>query len=400
MEVFIAKQPIYDIQNNIIAYELLFRSGKYNFYDSIDGTAATIDVIYNSFYTIGIENITNGKKAFINLTEKLIKEEIITILPPKLVSIEILEDVEITDELIIYCKSLKEKGYSIILDDFIFNEKYRVLIELVDIIKIDFRATLGIERRNVIEKVNNPNIKFLAEKVETIEEVNEAKKLGYTYFQGYYFGKPDIISANDIPPNKISTSKLMRQIEDGEINIDIIGRSVEKDVSILYKLLKFMNSSMFGLKTEISSVEYAINEIGREKFIKWLEVMLIANLKKSQDSEAADQALFRAKFAHNICIMSGRKEEAFKAYIMGMVSLMNSILNCSIDDIVKKIDLYGDVCFALKGGNNYLGKILNIIKAYEKNDWKSIKRYCENTNIDSSMIIKAHDGSITWAENV
>lgn len=202
MNAFIARQPIFDCNNNVFGYELLFRNGSQNFYNSLDGNAATLNVISNTFYSLGVDTVTNGKKAFINFTEELLKREIATLLPPELVIVEILENIEPTDEIISVCKKLKDKGYTLALDDFVFDTKYNKLIELADIIKVDFTITKGYERRNIISKINSNKIKFLAEKVENIDEFREAQSYGYSYFQGYYFSKPVILSGKDMYKNR------------------------------------------------------------------------------------------------------------------------------------------------------------------------------------------------------
>ena len=213
MDIFLARQPIFDRSNKVIAYELLFRNGYENFCSNADGDEATLNVIVNSFYIFGIKNITNDKKVFINFTEELIKKEIATLLSSEQVVVEILENIEPTEEIVVACKKLKQKGYTLALDDFVFDEKYMNLIKLIDIIKVDFKITKGYERKKLFEllKINN-KIKFLAEKVENREEYNEAVKMGYTYFQGYYFSKPVVLSRKSIFVNKNIGLKILKLI--------------------------------------------------------------------------------------------------------------------------------------------------------------------------------------------
>ena len=187
METFVARQPILDKNNKVIAFELLFRDSNLNTYNYHDGDDATLAVIRNSYFDIGMNKIIGNKIAFINFTANLLKSDIVNMLNSESVIIEILENIEPDDEIIDACKRLKEKGFMIALDDFIFDEKYRKLVELADIIKIDFRITKGIERKNIITRINSKNVKFLAEKVETMEEFKEAVSYGYSLFQGYYF---------------------------------------------------------------------------------------------------------------------------------------------------------------------------------------------------------------------
>ncbi|WP_446899005.1 EAL and HDOD domain-containing protein [Clostridium sp. LBM24168] len=196
MDTFLARQPIMDKSGNIIGYEILFRSNdRSNRYNFSDGDEATIKVIQNTLINIGMCKIVGNKKAFINFTKNILKSDLYSIISFRNVVIEILENVSPIEEIIDSCKILKRSGFTIALDDFVFNDKYVELIELVDIIKVDFLITKGVERRKVINTVKsiNPNLKFLAEKVETLKDFDEAVSLGYSYFQGYYFSEPQII---------------------------------------------------------------------------------------------------------------------------------------------------------------------------------------------------------------
>jgi c-di-GMP-related signal transduction protein len=210
MEVFLARQPIFNKHQEVVAYELLFRVGSENSYNHINGDEATLDVISSSFLLIGMDALTGGKRAFINFTGNLIKADVATILPKNLIVVEVLENVKFDDEILASCRKLKKLGYTLALDDFVYNRQFIELIKLADIIKVDFLQTKGEDRRAIIQNVYCPSVKFLAEKVETKEDFEEAVALGYSYFQGYFFSKPVIISVKQIPSNKLSYIKLLR----------------------------------------------------------------------------------------------------------------------------------------------------------------------------------------------
>jgi len=222
LDTFVARQPIFDINENVVAYELLFRNNNEdNKFNNIDGDIATSKVIINSFLLIGIKNLTNGKKAFINFTENLILNDIASLLPKEYVTIEILENVTPSKDIIYSCKNLKQEGYTIALDDFVLLDNLNELIKLADIIKIDFTITKGNERKEVIDKILkiNNKIKFLAEKIETREEFILAASMGYSLFQGYFFSKPTIFNGKDIPIHSSTKYKILK-----EINFDFINK--------------------------------------------------------------------------------------------------------------------------------------------------------------------------------
>lgn len=400
MNIFLARQPIFDVKGNVVAYELLFRSSNENCYSGTDGNSATIDVISNTFFSIGIEEVTGGKKAFINFTEELLTREIATLLPPDILTVEILETVEPTKEVILACKSLKEKGYTLALDDFVLKEKFMSLVNLSDIIKIDFMITKGLYRKEVIEKLKDKNIKFLAEKVETVEEFETAKRYGYTYFQGYYFSKPKIIEGKEIPKNKMAILKLMEHLNKGEFDYDYVAQLVMKDVSTSYKLLKYINSSFFSLKNEVKSIKNAITLLGREEFVKWIYLTVLGNLNEDKPDELINLSLIRAKFCENIqmAIDEDVKKQC-EAYIIGLVSLIDCILNVSIEKVVTELALPAEISKALNGEENEYRSILGTVISYERNDMKKVMEYAKTISLDLKTIAKAYMEALLWTNN-
>ena len=310
MDIFVARQPIFDRRNKVVAYELLYRNGYENFFGDTDGNEATMNVITNSFYTFGIKNIANNKKAFINFTEELLIKEIATILPCESMVVEILENIEPTDKVILACKRLKKRGFTLALDDFVFDKKYIKLVELADIIKVDFQITRGYERQNILElsKINK-KIKFLAEKVENQEEYCEALELGYTYFQGYYFSEPVILSRKSIFANKNTALKILKLINKEEFNFNDLEALIMKDLGLSYKIMKLINSSIYYFRNKVSSIRYAITFLGEIEITKWLYVVLLNDLKGNNANELIKISLQRAKICEFICNMSIHKEK-------------------------------------------------------------------------------------------
>ena len=220
MENFVARQAIFDKNLKVYAYELLFRAGQENVYAATDADLATSSVITDSFITIGLESLTRGKRAFINFTKNLLMDETATIIPKDSLVVEILEDIKPDEGIIAACTKLKESGYTLALDDFIFDEVFKPLIELADIIKVDFRLSGMEESRALIEKYGLKRIKFLAEKVETQDEFDQALEMGFTYFQGYFFSKPVIVTSKDIPGYKINHLNIMHEINHPDIDFN------------------------------------------------------------------------------------------------------------------------------------------------------------------------------------
>ncbi|MBU3191879.1 HDOD domain-containing protein [Clostridium bowmanii] len=397
MEIFIARQPILDKYSKVFGFELLFRDSNSNIYNYHDGDEATLSVIRNSYFDIGMNKIIGNKMAFINFTANLLKSDIFNILHPESVVIEILENIEPDDEIVDACIRLKEKGFKIALDDFVFDEKYKKLIELADIIKIDFKITKGIERRDVISKIKLKNVVFLAEKVETIEEFKEAVSYGYSLFQGYYFSKPVILSSKKIPENKMIYLDLLKELNYEELNFDAIENLIKRDVAISYKLLKIINSARYGLRGNIKFLRQAISLIGEKEIKAWLNFIIMKNISSNKPDILLQNSLIRAKFCELIALNSSLRNISDDAYLMGMLSLIDVILDKPLSEILNEVMVADGVREALLSSQtSRLTNILNTVKAYEEGNWEGVLTYSRDFKLSEGILSKAYLESCQW----
>ena len=256
MDVFIARQPIFDANQRVYGYELLYRSGVENAYSEADGDKASFSVIGITILVIGSEPVSQGKRVFVNFTRKLLLEGAATYLPKGIGVVEILEDVEPDDELVRAIKTIRSQGYILALDDFILRgNEYSPFLKLVDIIKVDVRQTDEQERKAIAQRFpDSGSVKLLAEKTETREEFANALKMGYSYFQGYFFCKPVILARRDISGHKIHYLRILKELSVDDPSFNEIKNIIEHNPSFAYKLLKYINSAFFGLRREVSSI--------------------------------------------------------------------------------------------------------------------------------------------------
>ena len=398
MDIFLARQPIVDRFYNLVAYELLFRNSDKNIYQNEDGDKATIEVIKNSFINMGIDKVTGGKRAFINFTENILKSDIFTVLSPKLVIVEILEDVQPTEEILELCRKLKRLGYTIALDDFIYSSKYKDLIKIADIIKVDFKITKGNERKKVIEQVDSKNIKFLAEKVETIEEFNEAVSFGYSYFQGYYLSKPLMISGKRLAENKQIHIKLLQEINNDDFTIDSIENLIKRDLSLSFKLLKLINSANYGFIGEIKSIKQALALIGEKEVKKWLYLIVFRTIGEDKPGIILINSLTRAKFAELIAARTGTVISYFNAYLIGMLSMIDLLLDRPLDEILEELLIPTEVKDTLNGINdNRYSKLLDLIIEYENGRWSKVSKIAKELNLDEKQLPDAYYEALLYA---
>lgn len=399
MDVFLARQPILDRFNKLFAYELLFRDSEKNMYQGKDGDKATIDVIKNTFTNIGIDKVTGDKKAFINFTENILKSDIFAVLPPKSVIIEILEDIEPTEEIVELCKRLKGLGYIIALDDFVYSDKYRELLEVIDIIKVDFKITKGYERREVIKRVNSARIKFLAEKVETIEDFNEAVSCGYEYFQGYYFSKPLMISGKKIAENKAIYIQILQEINNEKFSIESMENLIKRDVSLSFKLLKLINSANYCFVSEIKSLRQALALLGEKEIKKWLYLIVFQTIGNNKPEIIIIDSLTRARFAEIIAKKNRMDVNPFNAYLTGILSMIDLLLDSPLDQILEEILIPAEVKEGLNGtNNNGYRRLLDLIIEYEKGEWDQVSKISKELKLDEKGLPEAYYEAIFYAK--
>lgn len=399
MEVFVARQPIMDKRQKVYGYELLFRQSLDNYFQPTNGDQATAGVIDTSFSLIGIENLTEGKRAFINFTENLLREDFATLLPKEAVVIEVLEQVRPEPDIIAACLRLKQLGYLLALDDFVFSPGYNPLIQLADIIKVDFLQLKTVEQRAAVLKYGNEHIKFLAEKVETREDYEVARKLGYTYFQGYFFSKPIIFQTHDIPTSKWNNFLILKEVNQVEPDFNRIESLIQRDVSFTYRLLKFINSAAFGLNIRIKSLKHALVMIGISELRKWVSLYALRGLGKDKPNYLMVQSVMRAKFCELIAERIGLSEKSSDLFLLGMLSMIDAFIDRPMNEIIAELPLDDKLKSALlRSGQTFYDYILELVIIYEKGEWEQLNKFTRLIKLDEASLPKIYQESLRYVQ--
>ncbi|MEL3974677.1 HDOD domain-containing protein [Rossellomorea oryzaecorticis] len=406
MEVFVARQPIFDVNEEKAAYELLYRHNQLNMFPNIDGDTATADVIINSFLNIGIDALSSGKPCFINFTENLLKLRVPTYFNPREIVVEVLESVEPSKGVVDICLELKKLGYKIALDDFIFNESNpfcKELMKAADFVKVDFQSTTE-EMRSRIEVLSNLlGYKLIAEKVETELEYQEARHKGYHFFQGYFFSKPKIIASHDVPVYFHSYYSIIQSLEMSEPSIDVISGLIQQDLSLSYKLLKLINSPAYRPKHKIHSIRQAIVLLGLMEIKRWIYVLAVREqvaYREKLENEVITLCLTRAK----MCELTAEKIKGTKNtssyFLTGMFSLMDTILSVPMMKILDDLPLNDEICDALTGKSNELKDMLELVISAEKGDWIDLEKKMRSLNLSEQNISESYQQACQWAEEL
>jgi c-di-GMP-related signal transduction protein len=398
MQAFIARQPIFDCNQKVHAYELLFRSGQQNAFNHFDPDQATYKVIADSQLLHGMGNLTGGKQAFINITTEVLVKDYCSMLPKEQFVIEILENIEPTEDVIAACKRLKDGGYTIALDDFVYDEKFKPLIDMADLIKVDFLNTDVEKRKFLVDQFAPMGISMLAEKVETREEFEQAVEMGYTYFQGYFFSKPVIVSNKDIPGSKLQYLRILQEINQPDIDLTKVEEIIKHDMSLSYKLLRYINSAIFGLRNEAKSIKQALSFMGEKETKKWASLLALANMGHDKPEELVAQALIRAKFCESLSKKLNMARRADDLFLMGMLSLIDAILDRALPEILEELPVAKDVKAALLGEENQLRTVHEYILAYESGNWEKALENATKLSIVDEDITPMYLQSVDWVQ--
>lgn len=386
-DFFIGRQPILDLAGNIYAYELLFRHPGEVVATVLDNSAATARVLINAIQNIGLESLLGGRTGFINIEENIIMEGMIELLPRKQFVMEILETTKVTEEVVSKVIEYKEMGYSFALDDMVLSREYydnfKPLFRVVDFIKIDYVACDKSKIKSSMETLKKLNVKMLAEKVETQEDFDHAKEMGFDLFQGYYFAKPVIISSKSFDPSKAATVELINMLRSDAESYQL--ENVIKSYPDLYiNLLRFMNSAAFYTKGNVTSIKHAMALLGRNNLTKWLYLILYAGPNNdSFDNPLLQTAQIRASTMESLCRNANiSKDKADSAYLVGLISLMDAVFNRNIDDVINEFNLDAEIKSAVTEKAGELGMLLKTMLDYETDDMLSLKNDFEAMGIN------------------
>lgn len=372
-DIFIGRQPIYDRNLFVYAYELLFREDTSNAAEFSDGEQATYEVILNTFMEIGLNNIVSKRLAFINLTRSFFVQKHSVSLPKDRVVLELLEDIEIDDQVIEGVKRLKNEGYKIALDDFVYHESLQELAELADFIKIDVVALDHQQIREHVQRLRALPARLLAEKIESVETFNLCMQLGFDYFQGYYFSQPEVFHRQRLPNNRLTILKLISELQDPGTTSTQIEAIVAQDAFFSDRIVQYVNSAAFALERKIESVQEARIILGIQT-IRSLATLLAMTRIDNKPNELVITAITRAKMAE--CMANKLKLENPGAFFMsGLFSALDVLMDNTMEEILTQLALPSPVSDALLHHSGPCGSILACVLAYERGNWQQIR--CE-----------------------
>ena len=389
--VFVGRQQIYDSELNVAAYELLFRSSQENRASIIDGDAATSQLLISAILEIGLENLAFGRPAFVNFTRNFLLGKCEIPLDPEGIVIEVLETVEPDEDVITSLKALRKSGYTIALDDYVDSDHREQLLELADIVKIDLTGYEPGRLADEVRRLKKRPLKLLAEKVETNEEFQHCKDLGFDYFQGYFLSRPQVIEGKAMTSNRLSILQLLVKLRDPAVTFDELVEFIKRDIPLSFKLLRYVNSLAYGARHQIHSVRQAAVRLGLQKISQIVSLIALGGISDKPKS-LFETALVRAKMCELLGILK-RPEIAESCFTVGLFSSLDAFLDQPLKEILNEIAITPEIREALLSQQGLMGRLLSAVISFERGDWSGT----QHLGIDESRIQRAYLDAAFWA---
>lgn len=394
---FVARQPVFDAGMQIFGYELLFRSGLHEiaqFTNPDDASRMTMD----TSLAVGFDKLCGGRKAFVNCTREILTSGAVEVLPAGTMILEVLEDVPADTAVLEGCLRLKRQGYSIALDDVVSPRRVEPFLGVADFVKVDFRKTSKAGRAELAKLYASRGIAMLAEKVETHEEHLAAAALGYKYFQGFFFQRPQILGAREIPALKVNYTRLLAAAQQPEVDFAGIEEIIKSEPSLCYRLLRYLNSPLFAFTNRITSVRHALTLVGEQEIRKWISVAALVSVGVDKPGDLVMWALVRARFCELLGMRAfGRQPGMF---FLGLISAMPVLLDLPLEFIITRLPVLPEIQTALLGGRNRYRQAYELVLAYEAGQWETCSALAKSVNVIESHVTACYLGAVEWASRL
>jgi len=399
MYFYAARQPILDVNKNLYAYELLFRDSIDNVFPEIDGDEATSKIIEASKFNMGISEFTSNKLAFINFTLETLSQGYPEMLTNEEVVVEILETIKPGKKLLSLCKDLHSKGYIIALDDYEHQPVWAHFYPFIKIIKIDIQQTGFEEIKQIIESIkDHPHIDLLAEKVETYQEYDQALQLGFKYFQGFFFAKPEMMKTKSLSPSQLAMAELLYETSKPELDLNSITGVFERDVSLSYKLLRYANSAIFRRGSEISTIKQALVILGSSELKCFMGLMFAITANPDKPTELIKTAMVRAKFCELVATDITSQIDDSIAFLTGLLSMIDAILDEELSIVLDKLPLAAEIKEPLLTHKGIMAAIIKLVEFIEHAQWDKTNIVMETLKLDKEQAVKHYNTALAWAD--
>lgn len=400
--IFVARQPIFDVQEKVWAYELLFRSsGQAKTADVAEDDLATASVIADGF-ALAFNGMDKSRKAFINFPQRLLLDDTVYALPKEICVVEVLETIIPTPEMIAALTNIKSRGYVLALDDYVGQPGYEAVLRLADIVKVDVLGMEFARLREVSADLRKYGCRLLAEKVEDRTTYELAKTLGFSLFQGFFFSRPETMTGSKVPTPVMAKMRLLRALSGEDFDVRELTRIISTDPSVSYRLLNFINSAAFSLRANIKSIGQALTLLGKQQIKQWFLAVIISDFDSSAKvQEAAYNSLQRARYLESM----GRLYQSHlfpveTLFMLGLFSKLDVLLGQPMDKLLQNIPLDKNVEDALLSKPSPYWAWLSLVEDIEIGNWEDVFRFLESRELDQQASASNYAEAIEWTQTL
>jgi c-di-GMP-related signal transduction protein len=393
---YVARQPIFDREENVFGYELLFRNGLENAFsgDKDEAARATLD----RSLLVGLDVLCDGRRAFVNCTRDTLIKGLVTLLPSAITIVEVLETVPPDPDVVAACRSLKESGYLIALDDYVADDAREPLAEVADIIKVDMLLTTEAQQAEMIKRYGPWRSRMLAEKIETRDAFVRAREQGFVYFQGYFFRRPEMLNTCDVPANRLNYLRMLQEVSRPDLDVCGLERLIKSEASVCYRLLRYLNSAVFGLKSEIHSVRHALSMLGEREVRRWVRLVAAVGAGQDKTSDLVLSALVRGRFGELLAPRVPHGESDL--FFLGLLSLMNVMLEMPMSAVLERVPLDRETKETLLGHPGKLRPVYQLMLAHESGEWEAAAQLSQSLHLDPEEVAAYYWQAQQWAREV
>lgn len=400
VNLYVARQPIFDRHRNVVAYELLFRSGLQNAFGNADPTRASRQMLDTTLLGFGLDTLIGNKFGYFNATRDVLVNQHWALLPPAQTVIEVLETVDPDADVVAACKAAKAAGYQLALDDFVFRPDYEALLKLTDVVKVDFLATKGAERKQLAQQFLPRGITMLAEKVENYEEFQSGLDAGYDLFQGYFFCKPEMVTGKDVPAVKSNLLRLIQEINRPEVDFDKLERVIKSEVALSVRLLRYLRSAGFGWRHDIESIGQALRVLGESNTRKWASLVALTMIGEDKPAELITTSLVRAQLCEQLGIEANLPDRQSDLFLAGLLSTLDALLDKPMGEILSQLAITDEIRSALSGGDTALSETLQLAVSYDRADWDRVAELAPRMALHTPALPVAYRHAVEWVNKL
>jgi c-di-GMP-related signal transduction protein len=399
MDRFLARQPILTAEKRIFGYEILTRLGPENYFRPPDGEALHVNAM-DELFLMGLKQMTHGLPAFVNCSREFLLRDYLELLPREAVVGEILETVKPEMDVLAACRRMKEKGYRLALDDYQDSPEMECLFAFTDFVKVDFLSTSLHEQARLGEKFRRLKIPLIAEKVETLEQVQRGINMGYEFFQGYFFCRPQMAERRALPANKLIYLRLIETLARPIIDMKAVIVMLKQEMSLSYRLMRYLNSPAFSMCVEVHSIPHALSLLGENATRKWLSLVCLSSLGGDDSFETIKVALIRARFCELLAEKLGMQADGEDLFLVGLLSVMDALLGMPMTEVLASLPLAKGVSSALLGRESRLRPIFDVVLDYESGTWEQLIESARAARINENFVPDLYLRSVTWVDRI